>query len=369
MGEARTAPSAPAQQPAAGAQVQGAAVPDGAVDTAGRSGQQLRSPAGEQVHAAGPGAALRAGVGGEHLPVAEREGGRRAQAGGHLGHGLAVAGDRGRGLEGEAGGGQRQRQPEPEAEQAQQAEQYEQDERQHRAAAPDARLVHMIEGMAMPAFMPPDTVEDLVARALAEDLGDGDVTTAATVAAGRPGAARSSPRRPRGHLRARRRRAGVPRARSRRRVPAARSPRASGATAARWPRSRAAPGRCCPASGPRSTSCSGCRAWPRCRPLRPGGRRAPARGSSTPARRRPGCAPLEKAAVAAGGAHQPPRRALRRDPDQGEPRGDGRRRRRGRAPGPGSTRRSCRSRSSAAPSAEVDEALAAGAPAASCWTT
>jgi nicotinate-nucleotide pyrophosphorylase (carboxylating) len=40
----------------------------------------------------------------------------------------------------------------------------------------------MIEGMTTSAFMTPAAAaEDLVARALAEDLGDGDVTTAATV--------------------------------------------------------------------------------------------------------------------------------------------------------------------------------------------
>ena len=77
----------------------------------------------------------------------------------------------------------------------------------------------------------------------------------------------------------------------------------------------------------------------------------------------PGLRALEKAAVAAGGAQQPPRRPLRRDPDQGEPH---RRRRRDRAGG--------RARARAAPelagtlevevrdAEEIDEALAAGAP-------
>ena len=74
-----------------------------------------------------------------------------------------------------------------------------------------------------------------------------------------------------------------------------------------------------------------------------------------------GAARLEKAAVAGRRRRQPPRRPLRRDPDQGEPRRARRRRRRGGA---------ARARGAAglpvevecATSAEVDEALAAGAP-------
>jgi len=49
----------------------------------------------------------------------------------------------------------------------------------------------------------------------------------------------------------------------------------------------------------------------------------------------PGLRALEKAAVAAGWRHQPPDGPVRRDPDQGEPRGD---RRRGRGGGPPGSR-------------------------------
>ena len=45
----------------------------------------------------------------------------------------------------------------------------------------------------------------------------------------------------------------------------------------------------------------------------------------------PGLRALEKEAVRAGGGDEPPQRPLRRDPRQGEPRGAGRRRGRGRA--------------------------------------
>ena len=65
--------------------------------------------------------------------------------------------------------------------------------------------------------------------------------------------------------------------------------------------------------------------------------------------------------MAAGGGDQPPRRALRRDPHQGEPRRDGRRGGGGRAPRAGGApdvplEVECRT------DEEVDEALAAGAP-------
>ena len=65
--------------------------------------------------------------------------------------------------------------------------------------------------------------------------------------------------------------------------------------------SRAARARCCPPSGPRSTSCSASRAWPR---WRPGRRAVDGTGARILDTRKttPGLRALEKAAVAAGGA-------------------------------------------------------------------
>ena len=78
----------------------------------------------------------------------------------------------------------------------------------------------------------------------------------------------------------------------------------------------------------------------------------------------PGLRALEKQAVAAGGGVQPPRRPLRRDPDQGEPhrRGRGDRGRRSNARGRRHPSSRAGSRSRCATTDEIEQALAAGAP-------
>ena len=200
-------------------------------------------------------------------------------------------------------------------------------------------------------------------RALAEDLGAGDVTSEATVpaAAARPRPDRAEAARRR--VRARRRRRGLSPG-GRRRVRAADDRGPSGATrsrpTSRW--SAARPGRCSPPSAPRSTCSATC----------PGSRPSTARYVDAIARQRvrvildtrkttPGLRALEKARGRRRRRAQPSHGPRRRDPDQGEPRRDRRRGRpRGRArratPTPSS-----RSRSSAATPTRSPRRSAAGA--------
>ena len=207
-------------------------------------------------------------------------------------------------------------------------------------------------------------LEELVARALAEDVGAGDVTTAATVPPGTPRAGADHPEAARRRLRRSSRRADLrPRSIRDARLRAPRAARARGASGGpvleRRGRRAAAlltAERTALNFLPRSQRRRDARPRATCAAVA-GHRRA---RSSTRARRRPGLRALEKAAVAAGGGVN--HRAGLYDAilDQGEPRRDGRRRGRGRARGARGRARTCRSRSSAARADEVDEALAAG---------
>ena len=102
-------------------------------------------------------------------------------------------------------------------------------------------------------------------------------------------------------------------------------------------------------------------ARPRGRARGRGGRRRRAR-SSTRARPRRACARSRRRAVAAGGGINHRAGLYDFDPHQGEPRRAGRRRGRGGARAPARRGPTCRSRSRCATPAEIDEALAAGAP-------
>ncbi len=205
---------------------------------------------------------------------------------------------------------------------------------------------------------------DVVARALAEDLGDGDVTTAATVPADSAGQRGHPPEGARCHLRPRRGRAGVPLARIPRRRSPARWPRACGARAAR----------CCASKGARAGAAvrRAHRAELPAAPLgrghdggasRPGHRWAPARGSSTRARRRRGCGRWRRPrSPPAGRPTTAPASTTRSSSRRTTPRS------------PAESGRLCAGPASRRPDlplevecrdlAEVDEALAAGAPSA-----
>ena len=106
-----------------------------------------------------------------------------------------------------------------------------------------------------------------------------------------------------------------------------------------------APGRCSPASARRSTSSPTCRAWP----PPPHGPSRELEGTSGEGARHaqddPRAAGAGEGRGAGGGRPQPPRRAVRRDPDQGEPHRRGRRHRRGDRAGRGRPPRSWRGRS------------------------
>ena len=97
-------------------------------------------------------------------------------------------------------------------------------------------------------------------------------------------------------------------------------------------------------------------------------RRAPAPRSSTPARRRRGCARSRRPRSRAGGGTQPPHGPLRRDPHQGEPHRPRRRSRRGGRSGARGPARPRRSRSSAATSTR-SPTRSAPAPTGCCSTT
>ena len=143
---------------------------------------------------------------------------------------------------------------------------------------------------------------EIVARALAEDVGDGDVTTAATVPRGCPRAGADHAEGPGRDLRPRRRRGRRSGRSTRRRRSSGWSPRACGERAAR----------CCASRARRAAMLTGrahgaelpgaaVRRGDADRALRAGGRgdrRADPRHAQDDAR---GCATLEKAAVAAGG--------------------------------------------------------------------
>ena len=161
---------------------------------------------------------------------------------------------------------------------------------------------------------------ELVARALAEDLGAGDVTSEATVPADARARARIVQKQPGVvfGLRGGRRGDAPVRGRGRRQA-RGRGPVARGGPGRRAARERARARRCWPPSAPRSTSSA----------TSPGIATLTARFveavAGTGARildtrkTTPGLRALEKAAVAAGGGRNHRIGPLRRDPDQGEP--------------------------------------------------
>ena len=142
---------------------------------------------------------------------------------------------------------------------------------------------------------------DLIERALAEDVGEGDVTTMAVVPAGA-----------RAHARIEQREPGVPaglalaaavflRTGPDLELDTARRRRGVAASPVCWRRSRATPARSCAPSGWRSTSWGGCPGWPRSRRATCRRSRARACGILDTRKTTPGLRALEKEAVRAGG--------------------------------------------------------------------
>ena len=209
------------------------------------------------------------------------------------------------------------------------------------------------------------TDEELIDRALAEDVGDGDATTEATVDADARGARHDHPEGAGRDLRARRRRG---------RVPAPRSRRGRSSGSGREGVWREAGRRCCASTGRARALLTAERTA-----LNFLGRlsgvatltarvvRAVAGAGGTAKildtrKTTPGLRRLEKAAVARRRRRQPPRRALRRDPDQGEPLGARRAAWARRCGAPARRGRTCRSRSRCATRRRSTRRSAAGAP-------
>ena len=205
---------------------------------------------------------------------------------------------------------------------------------------------------------------ELIDRALAEDVGEGDLTTAAVGRAGRAGA---GAHRAEGARRDRRACAWRRRSSSGSTPSCAGTPtprRASGARAGLVAELAGSAGSILagraggaelprPAVGHRDAD----------RALRAGGGGDRACASSTRARPRRGCARSRRRRCAAGGGVSHRNGPVRRDPRQGEPRGAGGRRGGGGAAGAGGgAAAGSRSRSSARRSHEVADALDAGVP-------
>ena len=163
-------------------------------------------------------------------------------------------------------------------------------------------------------------IEELVARALAEDVGAGDVTSEATVPEEAPGAGADRAERAGRRLRAR--------ASSPRRCASAGSS-TSTTSSSRGSGARRCRPRCCWRAARRAALLAAERTAINFLGHLSGIATLTARyaeavvGTGTTIldtrKTTPGLRRLEKAAVAAGGGHQPPHGPLRRDPDQGEP--------------------------------------------------